>query len=109
MGRVIANGPEDLGSIPRHVILKTLKTVLDTSLLNTERYKYVSRVKWSNPGKGKAPSPTPWCCSYWKGSFRVTPDYGHQLYLSFIFFTILALLIIITIIINIIIIIINIS
>ena len=28
--------------------------------------KYVSRVKWSNPGKGVAPSPTPRCCSYLK-------------------------------------------
>ena len=23
--------------------------------------RYGSRVKWSNPGKGVAPSPTPWC------------------------------------------------
>ena len=34
MGRVFANGPGDLGSIP-----KTLKMVLDTSLLNTQQYK----------------------------------------------------------------------
>ena len=26
--------------------------------------RYISRVKWSNPGKGVAPSPTPWCSSY---------------------------------------------
>ena len=26
--------------------------------------RYVSRVKWSNPGKGVAPSPTPRCSSY---------------------------------------------
>ena len=39
VGRVFANGPEDLGSIPGRVILKTLKMVLDTSLLNTQRYK----------------------------------------------------------------------
>ena len=25
---------------------------------------YVSRVKWGNPGKGVAPSPTPWCSSF---------------------------------------------
>ena len=43
--------------------------------------RYGSRVKWSNPGKGVAPSPTPWCSSYWKGSLRVTLDYGRQLYL----------------------------
>ena len=39
VGRVCANGPEDLGSIPGHVIPKTLKMVLDTSLLNTRQYK----------------------------------------------------------------------
>ena len=32
--------------------------------------RYVSRVKWSNSGKGVVPSPTLRCCSYWKGSFR---------------------------------------
>ena len=26
------------------------------------------------------PSPTPQCSSYWKGSLRVTLNYGHQLY-----------------------------
>ena len=39
VGRVFANGPGDLGSIPGHVITKTLKMVLDTSLLNTHHYK----------------------------------------------------------------------
>ena len=39
MGRVFANGPEDLGSIPDRIIPKTLKMVLDTSLLNTQQYK----------------------------------------------------------------------
>ena len=39
VGRVFANGPEDLGSIPGRVIPKILKMVLDTALLNTQRYK----------------------------------------------------------------------
>ena len=39
MGRVFANAPGDLGSIPGRVIPKTLKMVLDTSLLNTQQYK----------------------------------------------------------------------
>ena len=39
VGRVFANGPGDLGSIPCHVIPKTLKMVLDTSLLSTQQYK----------------------------------------------------------------------
>ena len=37
--RVFANGPGDLGSFPGRVIPKTLKMVLDTSLLNTQQYK----------------------------------------------------------------------
>ena len=43
--------------------------------------KYGSRVKLSNP-EGVAPSPTPWCSSYRKGSPRVTLDYGRQLYFT---------------------------
>ena len=31
--------------------------------------RYVSRVNWNNPWKKVAPSPTPRCSSYWKGSF----------------------------------------
>ena len=38
-GRVFANNPGDLGSIPGSVIPKTLKMVLDTALLNTQQYK----------------------------------------------------------------------
>ena len=37
--RVFASGPGDLGSIPGRVIPKTLKMVLDTTLLNTQHYK----------------------------------------------------------------------
>ena len=39
VGRVFASGPGDRGSIPGRVIPKTLKMVLDTSLLNTQHYK----------------------------------------------------------------------
>ena len=39
MDRVFANGSGDLGSFPGRVIPKTLKIVLDTSLLNTQQYK----------------------------------------------------------------------
>ena len=42
--------------------------------------RYGSRVKWSNPGKGVVPSPTPLWSSYRKGSLRVTLDYGRQIY-----------------------------
>ena len=37
-GYSVANGPGNLGSIPGRVIPKTLKMVLDTSLLNTQQY-----------------------------------------------------------------------
>ena len=47
--------------------------------------RYVSRVKWSNPGKGVALSPTSQCSSYWKGSLRVALDYGRQLYFIYIY------------------------
>ena len=63
VGRVFAKGSGDLGSIPGRVIPKTLKMVLDPFLLITQQSK-VSRVKWNNPGKGVAPSPTPRGRSY---------------------------------------------
>ena len=58
--------------------------VLDAILLNTQHYKVQIKCKWSNPGKGVAPSPTSWCSSYRKGSPRVTLHYGCQLYLLFL-------------------------
>ena len=39
VGRVFANAPGDLCSIPDRVIPKTLKMLLDTSLLNNQRYE----------------------------------------------------------------------
>ena len=38
--------------------------------LTLRNIRYGSRVKWSNPGKGVAPFPTPRCCSYQKGTSR---------------------------------------
>ena len=78
--RVFANGPGDLGSIPGHVIPKTQKMVLDASLLNTQHYKVRIKGKVEQSREGVAPSPTPWCSSYRKGSLRVTLDDGRQLY-----------------------------
>ena len=37
---------------------------LDVSLLNTQNYKVQMKCKWSNLGKGIAPSFTPRCTSY---------------------------------------------
>ena len=73
VGRVFANGPGDLGSIPGRVIPKKFKIPLCLTLSNI---RYVSRVKWSNPGKGLAPSPPHWFSNYWKGC---------QLFLNFSF------------------------
>ena len=78
--RVFANDPGDLGSIPGWVIPKTQKMVLDASLLNTQHYKVRIKGKVEQSREGVAPSPTPWCSSYRKGSLRVTLDYGRQLY-----------------------------
>ena len=82
MGRVFANGPGDLSSIPGRVIPKTLKMVLDTSLLNNQQFKVSINGKveqsWE---RSSALAPTPRCSSYWKGSLHVTLDYGRQLYL----------------------------
>ena len=38
VGRVFANSLGNLGSIPGHLIPKTLKIVFDTSLLNTQQH-----------------------------------------------------------------------
>ena len=60
---------------------RLLKWYLIPPCLTLSNIRYVSRVKWSNPGKGVAPSPTPRCSSYWKGCFLVAFEYGRQLYL----------------------------
>ena len=39
MSKIFANGPVERGPIPGRVILKTQKTVLDSSLLSTRYYK----------------------------------------------------------------------
>ena len=43
---------------------RLLKWYLIPTCLTLSNIRYVSRVKWSNPGKGVAPSPTPRCSSY---------------------------------------------
>ena len=79
VGRVFANGPEDLGSIPGRIIPKIFKWYLIPPCLTLSYTRYVSMVKWSNPGKIVAPSPTPQCSSYWKGSLLAALDYGRQI------------------------------
>ena len=69
MGRVFAYGPGDLCSIPRRVIPKTLKMVLDTSLLNTQQFKVRIKDKVEQSRKS----------SYWKGSLLVALDYDYYI------------------------------
>ena len=69
------------GFHPRSGHTKDLKKCyLIPPCLTVSIIRYISRVKWSNPGKGVAPSPTPRCFCYWKGSLRVALDYSCQLY-----------------------------
>ena len=64
VGRVFANGLGDLGSILSHVIPKTLKMVLDTSLLNTQQYKVCIEGKVEQSRERSSAPPTLWCSSY---------------------------------------------
>ena len=70
---------------PRSSHTKDSKMVLDASLLNTQHYKVRIKGKVEPSREGVAPSPTSWCCSYRKGSLRVTLDYGRQLYFTYIY------------------------
>ena len=42
------------------------KWLLMPTCLTLSIIRWRSRVKWSNPGNGVTPSPTPRCSSYWK-------------------------------------------
>ena len=57
VGRVFTNGPGDLSSIPGCVIPKTLKMVLDTSLLNTQQYKVYIKGKVEQSRETSCPLP----------------------------------------------------
>ena len=57
MDIVFANDPEDLGSIPGRVIPKTLKMVLDTSLLNIQLYKVRIKSKAEQSKERSSPDP----------------------------------------------------
>ena len=76
VGRVFANCPGDLGSIPGRVIPKTQKMVLDATLLNTQQYKVCIKSKVEQSRERSSALPY----TYWKGSLLVGLDYSHQLY-----------------------------
>ena len=50
MSRVFANGPEDRGSIPGGVVTMIQKWYLMLHCLTLSIIRYLSRVKWNNPG-----------------------------------------------------------
>ena len=52
------------GSNPRSTHTKDFLNGTGYLLANIQQYKVLSRVKWSNPGKGVAPSPTHRCSSF---------------------------------------------
>ena len=56
---VLTNGLWDQGSFPGLVIPKTQKWYLISPCLTLSIIRSISRVKWSDPGKRVAPSPTP--------------------------------------------------
>ena len=70
VGRMFANGPGNLGSIPGRVIPKTLKMVLDTSLLSTQHYKVSI--------KGKVEQSKDWGCA-----LIYALDYGRLIYFTY--------------------------
>ena len=72
VGRVFANDPGDLGLIPGRVIPKTLKMVLDTSLLNTQQYKV--RIKGKMEHFWERSSALPYTYSFRKGSPLIALD-----------------------------------
>ena len=80
MVSVFTSCPGDWGSIPGRVIPNTQKWYLMLPCLTLSIIRYGSSVKWSNPKKGVAPFPTPWCSSYRRKSLWVTPDCGRQFY-----------------------------
>ena len=57
VGRMFANGPGDPRSVPDRVIPNTFKMVLETSLLNTQRYKVCikGKVEQSSERSGTLP------------------------------------------------------
>ena len=67
---MFAKCPGDRNSIRGRVIPKTQKLFLMPPCITLSIKRYGPRVKWSNPGKGVAPFPTPRCSYYWKGSPR---------------------------------------
>ena len=81
VGCVLTNGPETGVQYQVDSYQNLKKWYLIPPCLTLNNLMYESRVKWSNPWKGVAESPTHRCCSYRKKSLRVNLDDSRQLYL----------------------------
>ena len=57
MSRLFAYGPGDRGPIPGRVIPKTLKMVLDATMLNTQHYKARNKGKVKQSREGNCALP----------------------------------------------------
>ena len=90
VGRVFVNGPGNLGSILGRIIPKTLKIVLDTSLLNTQQHKVCIKGKVEQSKERSSALPPLRCSSYRKGSLLVALIYSRQLYLLYLYLHIYA-------------------
>ena len=89
LGRVFANSPGDLHSIPGRTYQRLGTWYLITHSLTLSNIRWGLRINWSNPGKRVAPTPIfRW---YWKGSLLIALDYGRQLYLYMDYFKEMAL------------------
>ena len=82
--RVFTNGRETWVQSQVESYQRLQKYYLMPPCLTLSIIRYGPRLKWRNPGKGVAPSTTPWCSSCRKGNLRATLDYGRQLYLLYI-------------------------
>ena len=74
IGQVVERSPmgRESGVPPQFESCQKLKkSYLIPSCLTLSVIRYVSKIKWSNPGKGIAPSPTPQCSSYISYSRRL--------------------------------------
>ena len=71
--------PRSPGPLANTLNIRLKKWYLMPPCLTLSIIRYRSRAKWSNLGKGVAP--TPWYSSYRKRSLKVTIDYSRQLYL----------------------------
>ena len=73
VGRVFAKAQETRVQSLVASYQRLKKWYLIPPCLTLSIIRYVSRVKWSNPREGVAPSSTPQCSSYWKNKPSARP------------------------------------